>query len=105
MVVMWGILYSFGVFFKPLLSEFGWTSAAVSGAYSLAFLLLGTSSIVTGRVTDRYGPKMVLIVCGFIFGLGYLLMSQISAIWQFYLIYAVMIAVGLSGSFVPLVCV
>ena len=103
MVVMWGILYSFGVFFKPLLSEFGWTSAAVSGAYSLAFLLLGMSSIVTGRITDRFGPKMVLIVCGFIFGLGYLLMSQISTIWQFYLIYAVMIAVGISGSFVPLV--
>ena len=102
MVVMWGILYSFGVFFNPVLNEFGWTSAAVSGAYSLAFLLLGMSSIVTGRITDRYGPKMVLIVCGFIFGLGYLLMSQISAMWQFYLIYAGMIAVGLSGSFVPL---
>jgi MFS family permease len=103
MVVMWGILYSFGVFFKPLLTEFGWTNAAVSGAYSLAFLLLGMSSIVTGRITDRFGPKMVLVVCGFIFGLGYLLMSQISAMWQFYLVYGVMIAVGISGSFVPLV--
>ena len=103
MVVMWGILYSFGVFFNPVLNEFGWTSAAVSGAYSLAFLLLGMSSIVTGRITDRFGPKMVLIVCGVIFGLGYILMSLISAMWQFYLVYAVMIAVGISGSFVPLV--
>ncbi len=102
MVVMWGTLYSFGVFFNPMLNEFGWTSAAVSGAYSLAFLLLGMASIVTGRITDRFGPKMVLMVGGFIFALGYILMSQISTMWQFYLIYTGMIAVGLSSSFVPL---
>jgi len=102
MVVMWGVLYSFGVFFKPVMTEFGWTSAAVSGAYSLCFLLLGVSGIITGRITDMFGPRVIVIVCGFFFGLGCLLMSQISAIWQFYLFYGVMVAVGISGSFVPL---
>ena len=103
MVVMWGALYSFGVFFRPVLMEFGWTSAAVSGAYSLCFLLLGFSGIVTGRITDIFGPRVIVIVCGIFFGLGYILMSQISAIWQFYLFYGVMVAIGISGSYVPLV--
>ena len=103
MVVMWGALYSFGVFFKPVLAEFGWSSAVISGAYSLLFILLGTSSMVTGKITDRFGPRIVLVVCGCLFGLGYMLTSQISAIWQFYLFYGVIVAVGINGSYVPLV--
>lgn len=103
MMVMWGGLYSFGVFFKPVLREFGWTSAAISGAYSLCFLLLGMLSIVTGRITDKFGPRVIVIICGLFFGLGYMLMSQINAIWQFYLFYGVMVAIGISGSYVPLV--
>jgi MFS family permease len=103
MVVMWGALYSFGVFFKPVLAEFGWSSVAISGAYSLCFLLLGLSSMVTGKITDRFGPRIVVIVCGLFFGLGYSLMSQINAIWQFYLFYGVLVSIGISGSYVPLV--
>jgi len=102
LVVMWGTSYSFGVFFKPLLTEFGWTRAMTSGAFSLSLILMGLLSIVTGRLNDRFGPRIVTAACGFILGLGYLLMSQISAIWQLYLFYGVIIAVGVSGGFVPL---
>jgi hypothetical protein len=38
-MVSYGTLYSFGVFFKPVLADFNWTKAATSGAYSLYFLL------------------------------------------------------------------
>ena len=44
-----------------------------------------------------------MTVCGFFLGLGYLLMSQISAIWQLYLFYGVIIAMGMSGAWVPLI--
>ena len=103
MVIVWGTFYSFGVFFKPMLAEFGWTRAMTSGAYSLSFLLSGLLGIVAGRLNDRFGPRLVMTVCGFLFGLGYLLMSQISAAWQLYLFYGVIIAIGLSAAFVPLV--
>ena len=102
MVVTWGAIYTFGVFFKPLLIEFGWTRAETSGAYSLFFVLHGLVYIVTGRLNDRFGPRIVMAACGFFFGLGYLLMSQISAIWQLYLFYGVIIAIGMGGT-VPLV--
>jgi len=103
MVAMWGAYYSFGVFFKPLLSEFGWTRAMTSGAFSLCIFLFGLLGIGMGRLTDRFGPRVVISGCGFFLGLGYLLMSQVSALWQLYLFYGVIIAIGLSGSFVPLV--
>lgn len=101
MLLMFGTFYTFGVFFKPLSTEFGWTRAMTSGAYSVAMFLSGLLAIVMGRLTDRFGPRTVMTLCGFLLGLGYLLMSQVSAIWQLYLFYGVIIGVGMSGAFVP----
>ena len=100
--VMWGTLYSFGVFFEPVLTEFGWTRAATSAAYSFCILLSAFVSIIMGRLTDKFGPRLVMTVCGFSLGLGYLLMSQISAIWQLYVFYGLIIGIGMSGAYVPL---
>lgn len=101
LTVMGGTYYSFGVFFTPLLTEFGWTRAMTSGAFSLSILLEGAIGIPMGRATDRWGPRMVITLCGFLLGLGYLLMPQISALWHFYLLYGVIIGIGLGGLWVP----
>jgi len=101
LTVMGGTYYSFGVFFTPLLTEFGWTRAMTSGAFSLSILLEGVLGIVMGKATDRWGPRMVITLCGFLLGLGYLLMPQISALWHFYLLYGVIIGIGLGGLWVP----
>ena len=101
LAVMGGTYFSFGVFFTPLLTEFDWTRAMTSGAFSICILLEGVLGMVMGRATDRWGPRMVITLCGFLLGLGYLLMSQISALWHFYLLYGVIIGIGLGGLWVP----
>jgi len=100
MMVTWGTFYSFGVFFKPVLLEFGWTRAATSGAYSLAFMLSGFFAIFVGRFSDRFGPRIVVTTCGLLLASGYLLTSQISTIWQLYLFYGI-VGIGSSGAYVP----
>jgi len=55
-----------------------------------------------GRFNDRLGPRIVLTFCGLLIGLGYLLMSQLSAVWQLYLFYGVIIGTGMGGTRVPL---
>ncbi len=102
MMVMWGIHSSFGVFFKPLVAEFGWTRAVVSGAFSLCLIVSGLTAIVWGRLTDKLGPRLVVTAGGCFLGLGYLLMSQISATWQLYLFVGVIIGIGLGVAWVPL---
>ena len=102
MVLMWGTLSTFGIFFKPMLTELGWTRAITSGAFAVSWIIQGLLSIAVGRVNDRLGPRIVITVCGSILGLGYLLMSQTNALWQLYLFYGVIIATGMSGSFVPI---
>jgi len=103
LAVVMGAAYSFGVFLKPLSAEFGWTRAAISGAFSLYMILHGFLYILAGKLNDRFGPRIVMTVCGVLLGLGYLLMSQISTIWQLYLVYGIIIGVAMSGGFVPLV--
>ncbi|MFO7996202.1 MAG: MFS transporter [Dehalococcoidia bacterium] len=101
MLLMFGAFYSFGVFFKPLSAEFGWTRATTSGAYSLAMFVSGALAIVMGKLTDRFGPRIVMTLCGFLFGLGFLLMSRVNTVWQLYLCYGVVVGVGLGGAYVP----
>jgi len=51
--------------------------------------------IVMG-MNDRFGPKLVMLGCGLSFGIGCILMSQISTVWQIYLFYGVLIGAGTS---------
>jgi len=102
MVVSWATYNSFGVFFNPLLEEFGWNRAVTSGAFSLSMFIYGVLGIVVGVLNDRFGPRVVLTICGILLGLGYLLMSQVSTIWQLHLFWGVIIGIGMSGVWVPL---
>ena len=65
-----GCVYTYGVIFSELESEFGWSRAIISGAASLFFLLYGSFGILAGGATDRFGPRIVLTVCGIFFGAG-----------------------------------
>ena len=96
LTVMGGAHYTFSIFFNPLIGDFGWTRALTSGAFSIYMVILALFSIIVGRLNDRFGPRVVTSVGSFSLGLGYLLMSQTSAIWQLYFFYGVMIGSGAS---------
>ena len=101
LVSMYGTLYSFGVFFKPVLAEFGWARATTSGAYSLCFLLSGALAMAAGRLSDRFGPTAVMSCSGLLLGLGYFLTSKMSTVWELYLYYGVIVGIGMGGGIAP----
>jgi MFS family permease len=102
MLVSWGLFIVFGVFFNPLIDEFGWSRAVTSGAYSFCTIFHGVLGIAMGGLNDRYGPRIVVTFCGFFLGLGYLLMSQVNSVWQLYLFYGFILGIGMSGVWIPL---
>ena len=77
-----GLLFAYGLFFNPLQEEFGWSRTFLSSAPSLAFFMMGVLAILAGRLSDRFGPRIVLAVAGIAYGLGFLLLSQVTAQWQ-----------------------
>lgn len=64
-------------------------------------IVSGIFGIAMGSLNDRFGPRLVLTICGLLCGVGHLLMSQVDTIWEIYLYYGILIGSGYSV-FAPL---
>jgi MFS family permease len=102
MVLAIGVHYAFGVFFKSMMTDLGWSRAVTSAAFSISWLVQGTLSIAMGALNDKLGPRVVLTICGVLLGFGYAMMSQVGAVWQLYIFYGLVVGTGLAGVYVPL---
>lgn len=96
----WGSFYTFGVFFKSMAQDFGWSRAVISGAFGGNMLVQGVLGIAIGVLVDRFGPRGVMAAAGLVTALGLGLMSRVENLWQLYLYYGLLVAVGMSASWV-----
>lgn len=96
----WGPQYSFGVFFKPLAEEFHWTRAETSGAMTLNLMIGGALGALGGYMSDRYGPRKIMVTSAVLIGIGYLFLSRLSTIWQLYLWFGLVVGMGMSNAYV-----
>src|SRR5580658_1235984 len=98
--LFWGVpitVYSFSVFLKPLMHEFGAGRAAVSLAYTFQSLMAAMSAPLSGRLIDRYGARKVILPGAAMFGLTLISMKIFSGgIWLFWILYG-FLGVLLSG--------
>ncbi len=96
------LMQSFGAYVAVLQDNFGWSRAALAGAFSLLMLIGGVMGPFQGAFIDRYGPRMMMRVGLLLFGLGFMALSQINSILGYYAVYVV-IAIGFRlGVFFPL---
>src|ERR1700730_7889507 len=97
----YGTQYAFGVFFAALVEEFGWSRASLSGVFSLYAAVSSGFALVAGRLTDPCGPRTVIAIGGALLGAGLVAMSRVGALWQPYLLYGTIAALGMSTAYVP----
>ncbi len=93
---------NFGVFFKPLVDEFGWSRADTALASSLNMIVSAVITVGIGWLTDKLGPRIVVSIFGPFLGTCFLIMSHITSLWQFYLNYALVGAIGSSVLLIPI---
>lgn len=89
--------HSFAIFYVAILDEFGWTRAATAAAFSTFTVVYGLSSPLSGWLVDRFGPRTVFPISALLLGVGLLLTPRLSSLWEFYLLFGVIAALGLSG--------
>jgi sugar phosphate permease len=84
------------IFMKPMVDEFGWSRASVTGAIAFGSLSGGLLSLAVGPVLDRQGPRMVTFWGILLLSLGLGAMMFVTEIWQLYLFFGVgrMVAIG-----------
>jgi MFS transporter, OFA family, oxalate/formate antiporter len=85
----YGTFYTFGVFFKPLQDQFGWSFTLTSSVQSVHIFFYVISSMLFGWATDRFGPRLPLIAGSLCVGFGYLLCSKIQSIIDLYIFYSI----------------
>ena len=100
---MYGVIESFAIMFKPIAEQFEWDRGTVSVASMISWISFGLSSLVCGRLSDRFGSKWVIIAGSLFFVAGTFLMSQVQSLWQLYLYFGVILAIGRSATGVPMV--
>ncbi len=94
-----GTSTSFGVFFKSIQEQFGLSRATTASITSVYSLLCGLAGITGGWALDRYGPKIVTIVMGVFTGGSLLLTSQVNSLWQLFIFYSLLLAIGTGGAY------
>jgi MFS family permease len=95
-ITSWGVLYyAFTVFLEPMRSEFGWSIASLTGAFSLALLVSGIAAIPVGRWLDRYGPRLLMTVGSVVATLLVIAWATVDSLVIFYLIW---VGIGLTMS-------
>jgi len=93
--ISFGVWYSFSVFFVAILKEFGWSRAATAGVFSVFMMVQSAVAIGIGSLLDRFGPRKVLPIGSLIIVIGLLASSRIHALWQLYLFYGIVTAMGI----------
>lgn len=99
--IAYGIQFTFGVFMPAISAETGWDRGRLSLPYSLYVFLYSALGVVTGRFTDRWGPRIVLTIGGCLLGSGIILMSRVQELWQVYIVLGLIAASGMSAAYVP----
>ncbi|PJM78742.1 L-lactate MFS transporter [Bifidobacterium scaligerum] len=84
----------FSVFLNPLSEQHGWTPAEVSLSYSIFQTVMAVTGIFSGRISDKFGPRTVMLVGGFVFGLGWFLTGMADSLPMLYICHGLIAAVG-----------
>jgi len=99
-LIAFGTRHSFGVFFKSLTSEFGLTRVETSSVYSAYMIFTCVFAIVSGWAADKFSPRMLISLMGLLTGISLILTSQAQSLWQLFVVYSLLLAMGTAGVFV-----
>jgi sugar phosphate permease len=83
-----------GIFIVPLQQEFGWTTAEISSALSIRFILFGLMAPFAAALLNRYGLRNVTLSALLIVASALVSSLAMTKLWQLMLLWGVVIGIG-----------
>jgi len=97
-------MYAVAVALPAVQAEFAITRSAASLPYAATMVGFGLGGILMGRLTDRFGVMVPVLIGAVCLGLGFIAAGASSGLWQFTLAQGLLIGLlGISSAFAPLV--
>ena len=78
--------------------DFSMNRGTISLISTLSFIIYGISQPIIGRLVDKLGPRMILSVSTFVVGISFILTSFVNHPWQLFILYGIVISVGVGGA-------
>jgi MFS family permease len=97
-VGMWSVV----VALPTVQAEFGVDRAAASMPYTMTMLGFAAGGVLMGRLADRFGITVPIIVSTLCLGAGYIAVGHATSIWQVAIAHGLLIGSGCSATFAPL---
>jgi MFS family permease len=100
---VFGVAYSFGAFFSEMSADFGTGKGKTTLLFGIANFVYFTGGVLTGRLSDRIGPRPLLAAAAVSLTLGLWLTSLVDRLWLGYLTYGLGVGVAVACAYVPMV--
>jgi MFS family permease len=97
-----GSMFSLPVFLVPIARETGWSVTGLSTAMTIAFLAMSVGSIVWGTLSDRWGPRAVVLTGSILLSGSLALASRVNSLLQFQLIFGLLVGGSVAAIFAPM---
>jgi MFS family permease len=97
-----GAMFSLPVFLLPISQDTGWSVTGVSSAMTIGFLAMALASIVWGTLSDRLGPRPVVLAGSVILSASLALASWATSLVGFQLIFGLLIGSAAAAVLVPM---
>lgn len=95
-----GSIYTWSLFNAPLVEKFGWEKSSVVFTFSIAILMFAVSTLISGKLQKKIGPRKVATIGGLLYGSGVLLTSFATTLPMIYITYGVIAGVGVGFAYV-----
>src|SRR4051794_28470640 len=97
-----GAMFSLPVFLGAITRDTGWSVTGVSSAMTIAFLAMATTSMAWGNLSDRFGPRVVVLTGSVMLAVSLALASQTNSLLAFQLMFGLFIGGSISAIFAPM---
>ena len=95
-----GSIYSWSLFNEPLVKKFGWNKNDVVFTFSILIFIFALTTIFSGKLQDKIGPKKVSLLGGAFYSLGLILTYTANSITELYIYYGVIAGIGIGFCYV-----